>query len=229
MKQGEKHGNVGEQPSDVWRSGGAIACRPRRACARSARAENSGIIQSRWYDATVGRWLSQDPIAFGAGDANLYRYCGNDVASSADPTGLDTYWQNRELGGSTRKWNRNKLSHSYVFTTNPDGTLAHTYSWGNTANTRGWNKDQDEDIAAANEAIRDKATEHRGDAELDPFVEMAFWEMNQQEREHPWRPWNTCKTRGARSPEAPKEILDKYKAAKAAGNDTMADMLRRVD
>jgi RHS repeat-associated protein len=29
------------------------------------------------YDPTQGRWLSEDPIAFGAGDPNLYRYTGN--------------------------------------------------------------------------------------------------------------------------------------------------------
>jgi RHS repeat-associated protein len=28
------------------------------------------------YDPTQRRWLSEDPIAFGAGDTNLYRYVG---------------------------------------------------------------------------------------------------------------------------------------------------------
>ena len=31
---------------------------------------------NRWYDADVGRWISEDPIGFIAGDTNLYRYCG---------------------------------------------------------------------------------------------------------------------------------------------------------
>ncbi|MEJ5342969.1 MAG: RHS repeat-associated core domain-containing protein [Thermogutta sp.] len=31
----------------------------------------------RWYDARVGRWLSEDPIGFASGDGNLYRYVGN--------------------------------------------------------------------------------------------------------------------------------------------------------
>jgi RHS repeat-associated protein len=34
----------------------------------------------RWYDAAVGRWLSEDPIGFNAGDANLYRNVGNGPA-----------------------------------------------------------------------------------------------------------------------------------------------------
>ena len=42
----------------------------------------------RWYDAGVGRWLSQDPIGFAAGDANLYRYVGNGVTNWVDPNGL---------------------------------------------------------------------------------------------------------------------------------------------
>jgi RHS repeat-associated protein len=31
--------------------------------------------RARWYDAKVGRWLSEDPIGFSAGDHNLQRYC----------------------------------------------------------------------------------------------------------------------------------------------------------
>jgi RHS repeat-associated protein len=29
--------------------------------------------RARWYDNSVGRWLSEDPIGFRAGDHNLYR------------------------------------------------------------------------------------------------------------------------------------------------------------
>ena len=44
----------------------------------------------RWYDATVGRWLSEDPIGFAAGDANLYRYVANSPGDLVDPDGLDS-------------------------------------------------------------------------------------------------------------------------------------------
>ncbi len=44
---------------------------------------------NRWYDATVGKWLSEDPIGFDAGDANLYRYVGNSPTQFTDPLGLD--------------------------------------------------------------------------------------------------------------------------------------------
>ncbi len=42
---------------------------------------------NRWYDAKVGRWLSQDPIGFEGEDANLYRYVGNTPLRYTDPTG----------------------------------------------------------------------------------------------------------------------------------------------
>ena len=43
--------------------------------------------RSRWYDPKTGRWLSQDPIGFAAGDANLYRYVGNRATNREDPSG----------------------------------------------------------------------------------------------------------------------------------------------
>ena len=42
----------------------------------------------RWYDPAVGRWVSEDPIGFAAGDTNLSRYVGSDATNSNDPTGL---------------------------------------------------------------------------------------------------------------------------------------------
>jgi len=43
---------------------------------------------NRYYDPTDGRWISQDPSGFAAGDDNLYRYCSNSVESHNDPSGL---------------------------------------------------------------------------------------------------------------------------------------------
>jgi RHS repeat-associated protein len=42
----------------------------------------------RYYDPIVGRYISQDPIRYAAGDFNLYRYCGNDPTGKIDPYGL---------------------------------------------------------------------------------------------------------------------------------------------
>jgi len=43
---------------------------------------------NRWYDANVGRWISEDPIGFEAGDASLYRYAINMPHARLDPLGL---------------------------------------------------------------------------------------------------------------------------------------------
>lgn len=42
---------------------------------------------NRWYDAKVGRWLTEDPIGFEGGDINLFRYVSNEVTYAIDPTG----------------------------------------------------------------------------------------------------------------------------------------------
>jgi RHS repeat-associated protein len=42
---------------------------------------------ARWYDPNDGRFISQDPTGFAAGDDNLYRYVGNDPTNATDPTG----------------------------------------------------------------------------------------------------------------------------------------------
>jgi RHS repeat-associated protein len=44
---------------------------------------------NRWYAPTIGRWASEDPIGFAAGDPNLARYLRNRPTHFLDPTGLD--------------------------------------------------------------------------------------------------------------------------------------------
>jgi RHS repeat-associated protein len=45
--------------------------------------------RARWYDPHTGRFLSQDPSGFKAGDTNLNRYVWNRPTSLTDPTGLE--------------------------------------------------------------------------------------------------------------------------------------------
>ena len=45
----------------------------------------------RWFDALAGRWLSEDPIGFSAGDVNVYRYVSNAPLSHTDPNGLTVH------------------------------------------------------------------------------------------------------------------------------------------
>jgi RHS repeat-associated protein len=44
--------------------------------------------RNRDYSATLGRWVSTDPIGFAAGDQNLYRFVGNGPVDGIDPSGL---------------------------------------------------------------------------------------------------------------------------------------------
>jgi len=41
------------------------------------------------FDPSIGKWISEDPEGFAAGDANLYRYVGNAPTDGVDPSGLD--------------------------------------------------------------------------------------------------------------------------------------------
>jgi RHS repeat-associated protein len=43
--------------------------------------------RNRWYDVDTGRWMSEDPIGFEAGDPNLLRYVKNNPLSYVDPFG----------------------------------------------------------------------------------------------------------------------------------------------
>jgi RHS repeat-associated protein len=51
---------------------------------------DTGLTQynARYYDAASGRWISMDPLAFAAGDDNLYRYVHDNPTTATDSTGL---------------------------------------------------------------------------------------------------------------------------------------------
>ena len=44
--------------------------------------------RERYLDGATARFLSQDPMGFGAGDSNLYRYVRNNPTGGTDPSGL---------------------------------------------------------------------------------------------------------------------------------------------
>jgi RHS repeat-associated protein len=46
------------------------------------------FVRARYYDYAIGRWVSEDPAGFRAGDSNLYRYVGNGPTNRTDPAGL---------------------------------------------------------------------------------------------------------------------------------------------
>ena len=46
---------------------------------------------ARYYDPVTGRFMSQDPAGFAAGDTDLYRYVANGPTDATDPSGLIDY------------------------------------------------------------------------------------------------------------------------------------------
>jgi RHS repeat-associated protein len=59
-------------------------------CAGEEYDGTTGIYydRARYYDQAIGRFMRQDPMGFGARDANLYRYVGNEPSDKTDPAGL---------------------------------------------------------------------------------------------------------------------------------------------
>jgi len=53
----------------------------------------------RYYDPTTGRWTSEDPVRFAAGDTNLYRYIFNNPTNATDPSGEGVWGWVKAVGG----------------------------------------------------------------------------------------------------------------------------------
>jgi len=43
--------------------------------------------RARYYDPEIGRFVSEDPLGFAAGDVNFYAYVGNNPINNNDPSG----------------------------------------------------------------------------------------------------------------------------------------------
>jgi RHS repeat-associated protein len=56
--------------------------------------ERTGLSdnRARWYEPGTGRFVNEDPSGFKGGDANLFRYVGNDPLNRIDPSGLIAKW-----------------------------------------------------------------------------------------------------------------------------------------
>jgi len=58
------------------------------------------FYRARWYDAKIGRFISEDPIGFSGGDINLYGYVKNNPIRFTDPSGLRLcHWVAGVAGG----------------------------------------------------------------------------------------------------------------------------------
>lgn len=66
--------------------------------------------RARYYDATTGRWISQDPLGFDAGDTNLFRYVHNGFIQYGDPSGLELVTYSLGTAKEVQKWLANDRS-----------------------------------------------------------------------------------------------------------------------
>jgi len=149
-------------------------------------ADGLGIdyYRARYYNPATGRFLSEDPMGFAGSGPNLYEYVGDSPTNFSDPTGWTTYVTNRVIGGGPALPWWDPLSHTFTFSTNPDGSIANTYSWGNSANPTGWNLNQPEDLAAARQALQNGDAQQVGDSSMDPFFQQAFNQLNNPANKH---------------------------------------------
>ncbi len=50
------------------------------------------LLGARYYDPSVGRFISRDPLRYCGGDPNIYRYCSNAPTRFTDPLGMALGW-----------------------------------------------------------------------------------------------------------------------------------------
>ena len=82
-------GNVVERVSYDSFGNGTGSVRTRYGYTGRERDELTGLYyyRARWYDAQVGRFISEDPIGFNGRDVNLYVYVRNNPVNLIDPEG----------------------------------------------------------------------------------------------------------------------------------------------
>lgn len=55
------------------------------------------FYRARYYDAQIGRFITEDPIGFDGGDVNFYAYVQNNPVNFIDPFG-------NKIPGGVKKW-----------------------------------------------------------------------------------------------------------------------------
>jgi RHS repeat-associated protein len=61
---------------------------PYRYTGREYDTDDLYYYRARYYDPTIGRFITPDPIGFLSGDTNFYRYVGNDPVNFVDYSGF---------------------------------------------------------------------------------------------------------------------------------------------
>jgi RHS repeat-associated protein len=139
--------------------------------------ETTGLQNSwnRWYSPKMGRFISQDPIGFAAGDANLYRYVGNGPTMATDPSGLKTNWHHLlPQSSSLRKYfdnagiNVHDAAYGWLLDSayhTQDAKNLHNSGWNDE-----WKKFFDNNPGANKAAILDQLDKMKGSSKYDNFL-----------------------------------------------------------
>lgn len=64
---------------------------PYRYTGREYDTDDLYYYRARYYDPTIGRFITPDPIGFLGGDTNFYRYVGNDPVNFIDDSGFSAH------------------------------------------------------------------------------------------------------------------------------------------
>jgi RHS repeat-associated protein len=78
-----RYGPFGEQEADSGGAANALRWKARELDP----VTGFYYMRARWYDATAGRFLSEDPIGLGGG-INEYAFAGDDPVNGSDPSGM---------------------------------------------------------------------------------------------------------------------------------------------
>jgi RHS repeat-associated protein len=78
--------------------------------------------RARYYDARTGQFIGQDPLSFGAGDTNLYRYVHNNPVNFTDPSGEFDLPTPRQLADTADNVFQNAVPVAKLFNLRPANT-----------------------------------------------------------------------------------------------------------
>jgi RHS repeat-associated protein len=107
------------------------ATNPFRYTGRELDETGAYYYRARYYNAEVGRFISEDPLGFAGRDVNLYAYVWNRPALLIDPLGLDgIYVSYRGYPVNTGYGFKLPLGHAAVIAVDPETGTTKYYEYG---------------------------------------------------------------------------------------------------
>jgi len=140
-------------------------------------------MRARWFDPTVQKFISRDPIGL-QGGSNLYRYCGNDPINRVDPEGLDADLSVVVVRGGTY----NQLGHSWLEVSPVPGTNS---NWSETSSYGSYH-DGVKDNTDLSSGYGEGTQRVRITIRLNNDQESDFLKWLKRSRKKKWTPQNNC-------------------------------------